>query len=78
MLAGLALAQPAIADTPGAYVGDDIPPTDEVARCYQSRITQRRCAGCGEVPKEVHIPTRYVGYYCGKCCPTCSLRPAVQ
>jgi len=72
MLAGLALAQPAMADMPGEYAGDDIPPTGAVVRCYQSRITQRLCAGCGEITKKVHIPTRYVGYYCGKCCPACS------
>jgi hypothetical protein len=72
MSTGLVLPEPAMAGAPGEHVGGDIPRADAVARCYQSRITQRRCAGCREVPKTVHIPTRYVGYYCGKCCPACS------
>ena len=78
MSAGLALAEPAMADALGEHAGGDIQRTGAVARCYQSRITQRRCAGCGEVPKTVHIPTRYVGYYCGKCCPACSRETASE
>jgi hypothetical protein len=46
--------------------------------CFQSRRTDFKCRACGERPDEVHIPTRYLGYYCEKCCPACRLTAVVK
>src|ERR1019366_3693287 len=44
--------------------------------CLQSQATHLSCRTCGEHPSVVHIPARYVGYFCGKCCPACRRKPA--
>jgi hypothetical protein len=46
----------------------------EPAACYQSRRVWLRCRTCGARPGVLHIPTHYIGYFCGKCCPACRLK----
>lgn len=48
------------------------------ATCFQSSRTDLKCRTCGERPSAIHIPTRYAGYYCEKCCPACRLKAAVS
>jgi len=48
------------------------------AACFQSRHSELPCRTCGKHPDVVHFPTRYVGYYCEKCCPACRQKPAAK
>ena len=48
------------------------------AACYQSRRVWLRCRACSARPGVLHIPTRYIGYFCGKCCPACREKPAAK
>ena len=43
----------------------------EPARCYLSRRVWLRCRTCGARPGAIHIPTKFIGLFCGKCCPAC-------
>ena len=48
------------------------------AACYQMSRTERYCSMCGQRPAFVHLPTRYVGYFCAQCCPACRDMPAAK
>jgi hypothetical protein len=62
----------------GADVEGGVMRVTQPAACFQSRRTELPCRACGECPSVVHFPTRYVGYYCEKCCPACRQKPAVE
>ena len=54
----------------GAEAEGGVMRVTQPAACFQSRRT--------ECPGVVHFPTRYVGYYCEKCCPACRQKPAAK
>jgi hypothetical protein len=49
------------------------PGVNDPRPCYQVSLVRsgRQCWRCKKVPDVVHIPTVYIGYFCGKCCPAC-------
>ena len=56
--------------------GSDAEP--QPAACFQSSRTYLKCRTCGERPDVIHIPTRHIGYFCGKCCPACPQKRAAK
>ena len=62
----------------GAEAEGGVMRVTQPAACFQSRRTELPCRTCGERPSVVHFPTRYVGYYCEKCCPACRQKPAAK
>jgi hypothetical protein len=42
--------------------------------CFQIQRSIEACRTCGKHPGLVHVPTRYAGLYCEKCCPACNRR----
>jgi hypothetical protein len=45
-------------------------------RCYQLPYVHRLCSKCGRLSVSVHVPIEHVGYFCERCCPACSQKPA--
>ena len=46
--------------------------------CFQIRRSIETCRACGKGSAVVHLPTKFIGYYCEKCCPACNSKPAAK
>jgi len=58
-------------------------PADDERLSGQHPVLSRHVRGAlagpaGRCPEAVHIPTRYVGYFCGQCCQACREKPAAK
>jgi hypothetical protein len=53
-----------------------LPAMSDPIPCFQTRRSIETCRACGKGSAVVHLPTKYTGYYCEKCCPACNPKPA--
>jgi hypothetical protein len=59
---------------PRSQQGDQRPSSQR--RAFSRHVRGALCRTCGTRPDVLHIPTRYVGYFCGECCAACRETPA--
>lgn len=41
--------------------------------CKPSLLVRANCDACGERPEVLHMPKTVHGWYCGECCPACTV-----
>jgi hypothetical protein len=39
--------------------------------CQRTRRARATCYVCGAEPRELHMPAKFIGWYCANCFPAC-------